>query len=139
MSRDLAPPLPDLVFVLAEEGADDEAGDRSDPVWAALLLDGSNVRRRVLEQLEDDEAAAKDAVDPDDWEALRGAYGLIIRRDNRRNVVTARVFADEEECLSEWEATRAGLEASPPAVEAPDAGDTTEGPSSGPLPPRDNY
>jgi hypothetical protein len=35
------------------------------------------------------------------------------------------------------EATRAELEASPPAVEAPDMGDTTEGPSSGPMPPRD--
>jgi hypothetical protein len=138
MSRDLSPPLPDLVYALAEEGTDNETGDRGGPFWAALLLDGAEVRRRVLEELEDDEAAAREAIDPDDWEALRAAYGLIVRRDNRRNTVRARVFADEEECLSEWEATRAGLEASPPAVEAPDTGDTTEGPSSGPLPPRDD-
>src|SRR5579864_334253 len=136
MSRELSPALPELVYALAEEGADDETGDRGGPVWAALLRDGTDVRRRVLEELEDE--AAQQAIDPDDWAALRGAYGLIIMRDIRRKRVSARVFADEDECLAEWEATKAGIEASPPAVEAPDMGDTTEGPSSGPMPPRDD-
>lgn len=139
MSRDLSPPLPDLVFALAEEGADDETRDRGGPVWAALLLNGTDVRRRVLDELEAEDTAVPEEIDPDDWEALRGAYGLIVRRDNRRNAATARVYADEEECLSDWEAERAGLESSPPAVEGRDVDDTTEGPSSGPLPPRDNY
>jgi hypothetical protein len=138
MSRELSPPLPDLVYALAEEGSEDETGDREGAAWAALLRDGSDVRERVLEELEDGGAITQDAIDPDDWAALRGAFGVIVRRDNRRNTVSARVFPDEEECLSEWEATRADVEASPPTVEAPDMGDNTEGPSSGPLPPRDD-
>ena len=137
MSRELSPPLTDLLYEVAEEGADDEAGDRAGRAWAALLRDGTDVRRRVLEQVEAEGAAGHDAIDPEEWAALRGAFGLIVVRDNRRNAVTARVFADEEECLAEWEATRVDLKASPPAVEAPDMGDSTEGPSSGPIPPRD--
>ena len=137
-NRELSPPLPDLLYALAEDGADDETGDRAGPAWAALLQDGPELRRRVLEQLEDDEAAAKDAVDPDDWAALRGAYGVIVVRDNRRNRVTATAFDDEEECLAEWQAIRAGLKGSPPPVESPDPGDSTEGPSSGPVPPHED-
>lgn len=139
MSRELSPPLPELVYALAGDGADDETGDREGPAWAALLEDGEEVRRRILEQLEADEAAAKDAIDPDDWAYLRGAYGVIVVHDNRRNTVAATAFTDEEECLAEWEQIRADLKASPPAVEAPDTGDNTEGPSSGPVPPREDH
>lgn len=139
MSRELSPPLPELVYALAEEGANDETGDRAGPARAALLQDGGEVRRRILEQLEADEAAAKDAIDPDDWVYLRGAYGVIVVRDNRRNRVAATAFADEEECLAEWEQIRADLKASPPPVEAPDTGESTEGPSSGPVPPREDH
>lgn len=73
MSRELSPPPPDLVYALAEEGADDETPDRGAPVWAA-----------------------------------------------------ARVLADEEECRSEWDAMKAELQASPPAVEQPEMGDNRE-------------
>jgi hypothetical protein len=139
MSRELSPPLPDLLYALAEEGgAEDEAGDHEGPVWAALLRDGREVRRQLLDELEAEDTEARNAIDPDDWAALREAYGLIVRRDNRRNTAAAWVYGGEEECLSDWEATRAELETSPPVVEAPDTGDSTEGPSSGPLPPRDN-
>jgi len=139
VGRELSPPLPDLLYEFALDGADDEGGDHKGPVWVALLRDGAEIRRRVVEEIESGDSAARDSVDPDDWAALRDAFGVIIRRDNRRNDVTARAFADEEECLAEWEAVRADLEASPPPVEAPDMGDATEGPSSGPLPPRDGY
>lgn len=137
MSRELSPPLPDLLYALAEEGVDEETGDLAGPAWAALLRDGAEIRRRILEELEADEAAAPEGIDPDDWAALRSAYAVIVIRDNRRNRVIARVLADDSEFASEWEAVRAELRASPPAVEASDTGETTEGPSSGPLPPRD--
>lgn len=139
MSRELSPPLPELLYALAGDGADDETGDREGPAWAALLENGEEVRRRILEQLEADEAAAKDAIDPDDWAYLRGAYGVIVVHDNRRNSAAATAFTDEEECLAEWEQIRADLKASPPAVEASDTGDNTEGPSSGPVPPREDH
>lgn len=137
MSRELSPPLPDLLYALAEEGVDDEAGDLAGPAWAALLRDGAEIRRRILEELEADEAAAPEGIDPDDWAALRSAYAVIVIRDNRRNRVIARALADDSEFASGWEAVRAELRASPPAVETSDTGDTTEGPSSGPVPPRD--
>jgi hypothetical protein len=146
MSRELSPPLPDLLYALAEQGgAEDEAGDREGPVWAALLRDGAEVRRELLDQVQAEDAETRNAIDPDDWAALRGAYAVVVRRDNRRNIVAAWSYADEEECLSDWEATRAEVQGSPPAVEAPDTGESTEGPSSGPLtpssgplPPRDH-
>lgn len=137
MSRELSPPLPDLLYALAEEGVEDETGDPAGPAWAALLRDGAEIRRLILEELEADEAAAPEGIDPDDWAALRSAYAVIVIRDNRRNRVIARALADDSEFASEWEAVRAELRASPPAVEASDTGETTEGPSSGPLPPRD--
>lgn len=138
MAYELSVPLTDLLYALAEEGRDDEAGDRAGPAWAALLRDGADLRRRVLEQLEADDTVTQSSIDPEDWAALRDAFGVIVRHDNRRNIAAARAFVDENECLDEWEATRADLEASPPAVEAPDVGDSTEGPSSGPTGPRDD-
>jgi len=138
MSREISAPLTDLLYALAEESADDETIDREAAVWAALLRDGMDVARRVLEVLEPNDAVAQVAIDAEDWAALRGAFGLIVKRDNYQHTVTARAFADEEECLAEWEATKAELESPIPAVEATEMGDTTEGPSSGPMPPRDD-
>jgi hypothetical protein len=138
MAHELSAPLTDLLYTLAEEGGDDEAGDRAGPAWAALLRDGADLRRRALEQLEAGDAVTQNAIEPEDWAALRDAFGVIVRYDNRRNIAAARAFVDEDECLDEWEATRVELEASPPALEAPDTGDSTEGPSSGPMAPRDD-
>lgn len=136
-SRELAPPLTDLLYTMAEEEADDEATNLQEEVWAGLLRDGADVTRRLMEQIAVDRTVARGEIDAEDWAALGDAFGIIVRRDNRRNRVTARAFADEEDVLAEWEATKADL-VTTTAVEAPEMGDNTEGPSSGPLPPRDD-
>jgi len=136
-SHELAPPLTDLLYAMAEEGADGETTNVAQDVWAGLLRDGADVVRRLTEQIESDGTVARDEIDPEDWTALGDAFGIIVRRDNRRNTVSARAFADEEDLLAEWEATKAELETTG-SVEAPEMGDSTEGPSSGPLPPRDD-
>jgi hypothetical protein len=134
-SHELAPPLTDLLYAMAEEGGDAETANLQEDVWAGLLRDGADVARRLTEQIEAKRAVARDEIDAEDWAALGDAFGIIVRRDNRRNKVTARAFANEEDLLAEWEATKAELEQ---AVEAPEMGDSTEGPSSGPMPPRDD-
>jgi hypothetical protein len=135
-SHELAPPLTDLLYAMAEEGADAETTNRQKDVWAGLLRDGADVARRLTEQIDVNRAVARDEIDAEDWAALGDAFGIIVRRDTRRNKVTARAFADEEDLLAEWEATKAEL-VTTVAVEAPEMGDSTEGPSSGPMPPRD--
>ena len=136
-SHELTPPLTDLLYAMAEEGADAETTNFQEDVWAGLLRDGADVARRLTEQIDVNRAVARDEIDAEDWAALGDAFGIIVRRDNRRNRVTARAFADEEELLAEWEATKAEL-VTAVAVEAPEMGDSTEGPSSGPMPPRDD-
>jgi hypothetical protein len=132
-SRELAPPLTDLLYTMAEEGSDAEATNLQKNVWAGLLRDGADVTQRLTEQIE----VNRDEIDADDWAALGDAFGIIVRRDNRSNRVSARAFADEEDLLTEWEATKAEL-VTTVAVEAPEMGDSTEGPSAGPMPPGDD-
>ncbi|MHB8730777.1 MAG: hypothetical protein ACYDAB_03190 [bacterium] len=107
-------------------------------LWAGLLRDGAEIVRRLTEQIEANAAVVGEEIDAEDRTALGAASGVIVRRDHRRNAVSARAFADEEELLEEWEATKAELEPSGGAVEAAEMGDSTEGPSSGPKPPRDD-
>ncbi len=137
-SRELAPPLTNLLYTMAEEGADDWATGSGGDLWAGLLRDGAEIARRLREQIEADAAVTWDTTDAEDWAALRTAFAVIVRRDHRRNTVSARAFSDEAELLDEWEATKADLEPSGGAVEAAEMGDSTEGPSSGPKPPPDN-
>jgi len=136
-SHELAPPLTDLLYAMAEEGADAETTNHQEDVWAGLLRDGADVARRLTEQIDVNRAVARDEIDAEDWAALGDAFGIIVRRDTRRNKVTARAFADEENLLAEWEATKAEL-VTTVSLEAPEMGDSTEGPSSGPMPPRDD-
>jgi len=137
-SRELAPPLTDLLYAMAEQDADDETTNLQEDVWAGLLRDGADVARRLTEQIEGTRTVARNEIDPEDWAALGDAFGIIVRRDNRRNRVTAHAFADEEDLLAEWEATKAEL-VTTVVVEAPEMGDSTEGPSSGPMSPRDDH
>ena len=136
-SHELAPPITDLLYTMAQEDADAEATNLQEDVWAGLLRDGADVARRLTEQIDVDRTVARDEIDAEDWAAIVDAFGIIVRRDNRRNTVSARAFSDEEDLLAEWEATKAELETTG-AVEAPEMGDSTEGPSSGPMPPRDD-
>ncbi|HEV2356649.1 MAG TPA: hypothetical protein VGZ23_03440 [bacterium] len=137
-SRELAAPLTNLLYAVAEEDADDWATGPGGDIWAGLLRDGADIARRLREQIEANAAPARDEIDAEDWAVLGAAFGVIVRRDHRRNAVSARAFTDEEELLAEWEATKAELEPSGGAVEAAEMGDSTEGPSSGPMPPRDD-
>jgi hypothetical protein len=132
-SRTIAPPLRDVLYTMAEEGADEETTDLSEDVWAGLMRDGADVARRIEEGLETDEALIEpDEVDPDDLAALREAAGVIVTRDHRRGRVTAAAFPDENELLAAWNALVAELEPSALAVEPSEMDDSTEGPSSGP-------
>ena len=137
-SHELAPPLPHLLYAIAEEDADDWATDSQGDLWAGLLRDGAEIVRRLRERIEANAAVVQEEIDAEDRAALGAAFGVIVRRDHRRNTVSARAFADEEDLLAEWEASKAELEASGGAVEAAEMGDSTEGPSSGPKPPRDD-
>lgn len=137
-SHELTPPLTTLLSAVAEDDADDWVAGPGEETWAGLLRDGAEIAGRVGEQIEADGTIARAEIDAEDWAALRAASGVIVRRDHRRKAVSARAFADEEELLAEWEATKAELEPSGGPVEAAEMGDTTEGPSSGPKPPRDD-
>ncbi|HLY22754.1 MAG TPA: hypothetical protein VKT83_09845 [bacterium] len=137
-SHELAPPLPHLLYAIAEEDADDWATDSQGDLWAGLLRDGAEIVRRLREQIEANAAVVQGEIEAEDRAALGAASGVIVRRDHRRNTVSARAFADEEDLLAEWEASKAELEAGGGAVEAAEMGDSTEGPSSGPKPPRDD-
>ena len=137
-SHELAPPLPHLLYSIAEEDADDWATDSQGDLWAGLLRDGAEIVRRLREQIEANAAVVQEEIEAEDRAALGAASGVIVRRDHRRNTVSARAFADEEDLLAEWEASKAELEASGGAVEAAEMGDSTEGPSSDPKPPRDD-
>src|SRR5579859_2385538 len=136
-SHELTAPLPNLLYAIAEEDAEDWVTGSGGNLWAGLLRDGAEIVRRLTEQIEANAAVVGEEIDAEDRAALGAASGVIVRRDHRRNAVSARAFADEEELLEEWEATKAELEPSGGAVEAAEMGDSTEGPSSGPKPPRD--
>src|SRR2546425_3081929 len=51
-SHELAPPLTDLLYAMAEEGADAETTNLQEDVWAGLLRDGADVARRLTEQID---------------------------------------------------------------------------------------
>ncbi|HEV2360015.1 MAG TPA: hypothetical protein VGZ23_20695 [bacterium] len=108
-TRTIAPPLDDVLYTMAEEGADEETSDLAEDVWAGLMRDGAEVARRVEEEID---AGSRDEVDPDDLAALRDAAGIIITRDHRRGRVTARAYPDESELLAAWNAIVVELEPS---------------------------
>jgi hypothetical protein len=89
-----------------------------------------------METIEVNCTVARDEIDAEDWAAGGDAFGIIVRRDHRRDKTTARAFPDEENIPAEWEATKTEL-VTTVAVEGPEMGDSTERvPSSGPMAPR---
>jgi hypothetical protein len=135
-SRAIAPPLTDVLYIMAEEGADEETSDLSEDMWAGLMRDGADVARRVEEEIEaDDTTVAREDVDPDDLAAIRDSAGLIVTRDHRRGRVIAETYPDENELLAAWNALVTEIEPSALEVEDGEMDDSTEGPSSGPKPP----
>lgn len=132
-SRAIAPPLSDVLYTMAEEGADEETSDLSEDMWAGLMRDGTDVARRVEEEMETGDAAvAREDVDPDDLAAIRDAAGVIVTRDHRRGRVNVETYPDENELLAAWNALVVELEPAALEVEEAEMDDSTEGPSSGP-------
>jgi hypothetical protein len=132
-SRAIAPPLSDVLYTMAEEGADEETSDLSEDMWAGLMRDGADVARRVEEEMEaGDVAAVREEVDADDLAAIRDAAGIIVTRDHRQGRVNAESYPDENELLAAWNALVTELEPSALEVEDAEMDDSTEGPSSGP-------
>jgi hypothetical protein len=135
-SRAIAPPLSDVLYLMAEEGADEETSDLSEDMWAGLMRDGADVVRRLEEGMEAGDApVAREDLDPDDLAAIRDAAGLIVTRDHRRGRVAAETYPDETELLAAWNALIVELEPTSLEVENAEMDDSTEGPSSGPKPP----
>jgi hypothetical protein len=131
-SRVIAPPLTEMLYTIAEEGADEEASDFSEDVWAGLMRDGADVARRVEEEIEAGDApVGREEIDPDDLAAIRGAAGVIITRDHRRGRVNAETYPDENELVAAWNALMVELEPSSVDVEDGEMDDSTEGPASG--------
>lgn len=132
-TRAIAPPLRDVLYTMAEEGADEETSDLTEDMWAGLMRDGADVARRVEEEMDaGDVSVSRDEVDPEDIAAIRDAAGVIITRDHRHGRVTAETYPDENELLAAWGAIVAELEPSGTDVEEAEMDDSTEGPSSGP-------
>ncbi|HLW49245.1 MAG TPA: hypothetical protein VKW09_15975 [bacterium] len=132
-SRAIAPPLTDVLYIMAEEGADEETSDLSEDMWAGLMRDGADVARRVEEEIEAGDApVGREDVDPEDLTAIRDAAGVIVTRDHRHGRVSAETFPDENELLAAWNALVVELEPSALDVEEAEMDDSTEGPSSGP-------
>src|SRR5579864_604824 len=128
----IAPPLSDVLYTMAEEGADKETSDLTEDRWAGLMRDGADVARRVEEEVDANNAAvSRDEIDPDDLVAIRDAAGVIITRDHRHGRVSAETYPDENELLAAWNAIVAELEPSALDVEEAEMDDSTEGPSSG--------
>jgi hypothetical protein len=132
-SRTIASPLTDVLYTMAEEGADEETSDLTEDMWAGLMRDGADVARRVEEEVDADTAAvSRDEIDPDDLVAIRDAAGVIITRDHRDGRVSAETYPDENELLAAWNTIVAELEPGALEVEETEMDDSTEGPSSGP-------
>jgi hypothetical protein len=126
-------PLAGLLYEAAEEGADDELSSEGRDVWAALFRDGADAADRLSEALQELGDSPR-SEDDDTWRALRDAAGVIVIRDNRRGRVEARVYADEEDLLSAWDAIKVEEEPTAVDVESSELDDSTVGPSEGPEP-----
>jgi len=132
-ARTIAPPLADVLYAMAEDGADEEQADLSEDVWAGLMRHGADVARRIEEGMGAAAApVARDQVDPDDLAALRDAAGVIVTRDHRRGRVSAAAYPDEIELLAAWNAIVAEVEPGAVDVETSETDDGPEGPSPDP-------
>ena len=133
-SRAIAPPLTDVLYTLAEEGADEEIADLTEDVWAGLMRDGADVARRVEEEIETGGTGAEhDEVDAEDLNAIRGAAGVIVTRDHRHGRVRAETYPDANELLVAWNAIVTELDPAALQGDETEMDGSTEGPASGPA------
>ncbi|HKX16696.1 MAG TPA: hypothetical protein VJT33_01620 [bacterium] len=132
-SRAIAPPLTDVLYTLAEEGADEETTDLTEDMWAGLMRHGADVARRVEEEIDTGGAGpGHDEVDAEDLSALRNAAGVIVTRDHRHGRVRAATYPDENELLVAWNAIVTELDPGSLEADGTETDGSTEGPSRGP-------
>jgi hypothetical protein len=107
--RVLTAPLSDLLLMVAEEEASDEASSPEEDLWAGLLREGPDLVPRLAEELEQVDTGDTETVDPDEWSMLNKAVGVIVTRDNRTGTTTARAFGEEADLLAAREAIETEL------------------------------
>ena len=109
-------PLSGVIFLLAQEQADEIAGLNGDPpgAFAALFRDGSDLARRTRELLETDQVdVGQEAVDPEELELLERSAGVIVRREEDGSV-TVRPYRSDDELAAAWSAVMVELEPGEP-------------------------
>ncbi|HET7265136.1 MAG TPA: hypothetical protein VFL28_10740 [bacterium] len=117
-NRAIAAPLTDVLYMMAEEGADEETSDLTEDTWAGLMRDGADVARRVEEEIDTGGVTVpRENVDPDDLNAIRAAAGVIVTRDHRRGRVNAETYPNESELLVAWTAIVTELAPGSPEAE----------------------
>jgi hypothetical protein len=126
--KSLGEPLEQVIYTLAEEGADEVVGPSEGPdsLWAALMRDGSEIVHSVREHLAGDEASVDaGAIEPGDWNVLEQAAGVIVMREGTGRV-SVQAYRADEDLAAAWTAILADVEPDEPgsaAVKSPDADD----------------
>lgn len=108
--------LSGVIFLLAQEQADEIAGMNGDPdgTIAALFRDGPDLARRTRELLETEEVdVGLDAVDPGDLAALEDSAGVIVRRDED-GAVDVQPYRSDDELAAAWSVVMVELEPGEP-------------------------
>jgi hypothetical protein len=125
-SPPLPVPLSMVIYAIAQEGSDEEAGGTSDDLWAGLLRDGPDIadRARDLVQTEDADSEQEE-IDESTWAQLEKSAGVIVTRDIRGGV-SVQTFRSEEDLMSAWNALEAELKPSESGsvVRTPESDDT---------------
>lgn len=109
-------PLSGVIFLLAQEQADEIAGlnQNGGDEFAALIRDGSDLARRTRDLIETDQVdVGAEAVEPDDWASLERAAGVIVRRDPEGKV-TVEPFETDDDLAAAWSAVMVELEPEEP-------------------------
>jgi hypothetical protein len=121
-------PLAGVIFLLAQEQADEMAGvnDAGADGFAALFRDGPDLARRARELVETDEVdVGPEAIEPEQWEVLETSAGVVVRR-HRDAGVTVAPYPTDAELAAAWSATMVELEPNEPgspAARSPESDD----------------
>lgn len=124
-------PLTGVIFLLAQEQADEIAGVNgvTEDGFAALFRDGPDLARRTRELLETDEVdVGPDAVEPEEWRALEESAGVIVRRD-AEGTVTVEPYPTDAELAAAWSAVMVELEPGEPGSPAAQSPESDENPT----------
>jgi hypothetical protein len=121
-------PLAGVIFLLAQEQADEMAGvnDAGMDGFAALFRDAPDLARRARELVETDEVdVGPEAIEPEQWEVLETSAGVVVRRHPDAGV-TVEPYPTDAELAAAWSATMVELEPGEPgspAVRSPESDD----------------